>query len=355
MAIEMQRRQVLTLAAAGLVQPAWASRAAAPLELAAAWRDEAPSYRVGRLALAGDALALRASIEVPTRAHGLLAEPGGSLLAVARRPGDWLLRFSREGRELQWAWIEPDRAFTGHLAHSADGRRLFCGETDLESGAGLIGVRDARSLEKLDEWPSHGVDVHELSPRGAGDLWVANGGIQTLPETGRQKLNLPAMDSSLVRLDAQSGELRGQWRLADPRLSLRHLAWRPDGRLGIAIQAEHEDPAAKRDAPILAVFDGHALRLAESQPALAGYGGDIAASAEGFAIGCPRSGGVARFDAEGRWQGLTPLPEACALAEGRDPREGLWAGGRGRVLHLPEGRGKRLASALELDNHWIRI
>jgi hypothetical protein len=350
MPMVIDRRQVLTLAAAGLALPARAGRAAAPVELAAAWRDAAPGYRVGRLALAGEALVLRASIEVPTRAHGLLAEPGGTLLAVARRPGDWLLRFSRAGRELQWLWIEPDRAFTGHLARSADGRHVFSGETDLESGAGLIGVRDARSLEKLDEWASHGVDVHELLPRGDA-LWVANGGIQTQPETGRLKLHLPAMDSSLVRLDAKSGALRGQWRVPDPRLSLRHLAWRADGRLGIAIQAEHEDAAAKAAAPILAVFDGRALKLAEGQPQLAGYGGDIAASAAGFAIGCPRSGGVARFDAEGRWQGLTLLPEACALAEGAD---GLWAGGRGRALQLPEGQAKGLPG-LELDNHWIRL
>lgn len=352
---ELRRRQILGLAAAGLAAPAWAARREAPVELAAAWRDETPGYRVGRLALASEALVLRASVEVPTRAHGLLAEPGGALLAVARRPGDWLLRFTREGRALQWQWIEPDRAFTGHLALSADGRRLFSGETDLDSGAGLIGVRDARSLEKLAEWPSHGLDVHELLPCGEGELWVANGGIRTQAETGRLKLDLPAMDSSLVCLDAGTGALRGQWRVPDARLSLRHLAWRPDGRLGIAIQAEHAQAAERLAAPILAVFDGLALHLAQGQPSLAGYGGDIAASAEGFAIGCPRSGGVARFDAQGRWQGLTPLPEACALAEGRHPQEGLWAGGRGQVLQLPAGRGKRLAREIELDNHWIRL
>lgn len=354
----MQRRQVLTLGAGLLAGGLARAAGGAAVQLAAAWRDEAPSYRVGRLEAAGAALRIAASIEVPTRAHGLLRERGGaSLLAVARRPGDWLLRFSPQtGRALQWQWIEPERAFTGHLALSPDGRHLYSGETDLDSGAGLIGLRDAKSLHKIAEWPSHGVDVHELLPRG-DSLWVANGGIQTRPESGRLKLDLAAMDSSLVRLDAGSGELRGQWRVDDGRLSLRHLAWRPDGRLGIAIQAEHEDKAAKAAAPILAVFDGQALRLADKQPALAGYGGDIAASAEGFAIGCPRSGGVARFDAQGQWQGLTPLPEACALAEspdGRAEREGIWAGGRGQVLHLPDGAGKALP-AMELDNHWIRL
>lgn len=343
-----RRRQVLTLGA-GLLAGIPVLAAAHPIQLAAAWRDPS-TYRVGRLDVQGPQMGIGASIEVPTRAHGLLRELGGSLFSVARRPGDWLLRWSPEGRRLKEVWIETERAFTGHLALSPDGLRLFSGETDLDSGAGLIGVRDAKSLEKLDEWPSHGVDVHEMLPCG-DSLWVANGGIATQPETGRLKLNLPAMDSSLVRLDRHSGELRGQWRVEDRRLSLRHLAWRPDGRLGIAIQAEHEEAAAKAAAPILAVFDGQRLQLASQQPSMAGYGGDIAATLEGFMIGCPRSGGVARFAADGQWLGFTALPEACALAESP---QGIWAGGRGRVLHLPEEQARGLP-ALELDNHWILL
>jgi hypothetical protein len=41
-------------------------------------------------------------------------------------------------------------------------RRLYITETDLDSGAGLIGVRDAKTLEKLAEWPTHGIDPHQL-------------------------------------------------------------------------------------------------------------------------------------------------------------------------------------------------
>ena len=95
----------------------------------------------------------------------------------------------------------------------------------------MVGVRHARTLEKLAEWPTHGIDAHELiwdlhSP-GGPTLLVANGGVPTAPETGRSKRDLHRMDSSLVRLDATTGRLMGQWRLQDPRLSLRHLAWGP--------------------------------------------------------------------------------------------------------------------------------
>lgn len=148
---------------------------------------------------------------------------------------------------------------------NADGRTLYTTEMDLDTGAGPLGVRDAASLEKRAEWPTHGIDPHQLvwDAVHPGRLIVANGGVPTRPETGRLKLDLERMDSSLVALDAGSGSLCGQWRLDDARLSLRHLAWgRVEGRplLGIALQAEHDDAAQRTDASVLALFDGARLR-----------------------------------------------------------------------------------------------
>ncbi|MDF3823494.1 DUF1513 domain-containing protein, partial [Leptospira sp. 96542] len=195
-------------------------------------------------------------------------------------------------------------------------------ETELDDGQGLLGVRDAASLEKIDEWPTHGRDPHQLLalPRAvgrfaAGTLMVANGGIPTLPETGRakllgQRLKQQRMDASLVALHPGTGELLGQWRLADHYLSIRHLAFDAGaGRLGIALQAEHPDAAQRQGAPVLAVWDGKALRAAEAQPALPGYGGDIVALSPaiaagggggGFAVSCARTDPLALFDGEGR-------------------------------------------------------
>jgi hypothetical protein len=122
-----------------------------------------------------------AALDVPTRAHGVWAEAGGTLLAVARRPGDWLLRWrpdaAQGGKAIAWGWIEPDRAFNGHVIASPDGKRLYTTETNLETGQGLIGLRDAATLEKTGEWPTHGMDPHELLLDADGSLVVANGGI----------------------------------------------------------------------------------------------------------------------------------------------------------------------------------
>lgn len=352
----MDRRTFLAGMAAFMSAPAWAglaARSGESIQLAATWQA-GHGYQLGILEFA-DGLAIRASLDIPTRAHGLLREPAGTLLAVARRPGDWLLRWDREGRAMKWRWIEPRRAFAGHVLASPDGRIVYTTELDLDSGMGLIGVRDAATLEKQAEWATHGMDPHMLTwdETSPGSLIVANGGVPTLPETGRVKRNLHRMDSSIVRLDGRSGERLGQWRLEDPRLSLRHLAWN-GALLGIALQAEHDAAADKARAPILALFDGHGLRTVQAPVSLAGYGGSIAPLGDGFAVGCPRSRGVAVFGAEG-FRTLVGLDEACPLATAHGR---LWAGGRGQLLVVapdttPADTGQ--VPGIRLDNHWIAI
>ena len=360
----LTRRAWLALAAGSLALPSWGAPRAP--RLLAAWQCEprdtadAARYQIGLLAARADALVVAQAFDVPTRAHGLLAEPGGTVLAVARRPGDWLLRWkpgTPDGGEPQTAWIEPDRAFNGHVIASRDGKHLYTTETDLETGAGLVGVRDAATLEKTAEWSTRGMDPHELLLDADGSLVVANGGIPTLPETGRLKIGLERMDASLVRLDTRNGALLGQWRLPDPRLSLRHIAWGGrDGRLlGIALQAEHADPAQRSHAPLLGLFDGRVLRTAEAPQPLAGYGGDIAWAQGGFAVSTPKVDGFARYGADGRWLGFTPLAEACSLAG--DAR-GLWAGGRGLALHTGGATVAMEPSRVpdvRLDNHWLHL
>jgi hypothetical protein len=298
----------------------------------------------------------------------LYQEPGGTLLAIARRPGDWLLRWDQTGRPLAWCWIEPRRAFTGHVV--SDGNTLYIAETDLDSGAGLIGVRDAKTLEKRAEWPTHGIDPHQLvwDARHPGALIVANGGVPTRPETGRAKVDLDHMDSSLVRIDAASGEMLGQWRLDDRRLSLRHLAWNGD-LLGIALQAEHDAAGSKAAAPVLALFDGERLRSVAAPRPLSGYGGDIAAfgsaafggsaATGGFAVSCPRARGIALFDAGAGWRGFLPLDAACPLTA---TPHGLWAGGLERTLVVSPEIGITAIDVaamampdLRMDNHWIGL
>lgn len=346
----LQRRTFLAAAVlSGMSLPV---AAGARQTLAATWERPDGRWRVGLLARDQSVLRVVRQVEAPTRAHGLAHIGGGRLLAVARRPGDWLLQWEPAAGRERWTWAESDRCFTGHVVLDAAAGRVYTGETNLASGAGLIGVRDARSLEKVDEWPTHGRDPHQFLLDGAGGLMVANGGIETRPESGRRKLALEAMDSSLVRLDTSSGRLDGQWRLQDRRLSLRHLAWSgPSARrvLGIAMQAEHDEAAHREAAPVLALFDGRELQAAAASTGLAGYGGDIAAQGRGFAVSAPRADSVALFGTAGRQLGRKRLAQACALVEAGG--ELLAAGGSG--VAIAGSIQLRAPDAIRLDNHWI--
>jgi len=352
--------------------------------LAAVWRD-GPSamaqdwagvLEVLPQAGGGHAWRMAARTPLPTRGHGVQTLPGGQLVFAARRPGDWLLRWQPETDALQWAWMQEDRCFNGHVALAAQataqaqagaGRSgiLFTTETDLEDSQGCIGLRDAVSLQKRAEWRSHGMDPHELlvlpaalGSLPAGTLVVANGGIPTQSETGRSKKWLDSMDPSLAALHPADGRLLGQWKLPDPRLSIRHLAWdAARQRLGIALQAEHDD-ARRHSAPIFAVWDGQRLLLAQDQPPLAGYGGSVECAPlaqGGFVVSCPKSDCMAWFDAQARYLGSSPQSEVCPVA--RDGAR-LWAGGGHGVAERTSRSSDRAVAALDtvtglmFDNHW---
>lgn len=355
--------------------------------LAAVWRDGASAMAqdwAGVLEVlpqsgGGHAWRIAARTELPTRGHGVQTLPGGQLVFAARRPGDWLLRWQPKTGALQWAWMQEDRCFNGHVAlagpataqawqaqASAGGSgMLFTTETDLEDSQGCIGLRDATSLEKLAEWRSHGMDPHELlvlpaalGKLPAGTLVVANGGIPTQSETGRSKKWLDSMDPSLVTLHPFDGRLLGQWKLPDPRLSIRHLAWdAARQRLGIALQAEHED-ARRQSAPIFAVWDGQRLQLAQDQPPLAGYGGSVECAPlaqGGFVVSCPKSDCMAWFDAQARYLGSSPQGDVCPVAlDGAR----LWAGGGHGVTERSSRSREQAVAALNtvtglmFDNHW---
>lgn len=375
--------QRLGAVAAWLPAGAWpAPRPSTLAVLAACWDDPKGLHQAGWLQVVSSAGGATVQVQhataLPTRGHGLAPLPDGRLLVVARRPGDWLVRLSPTQRP-HWVWMEAGRQFSGHVLAGPDGP-VFTPEIDTDTGLGLLGVRDARSLEKRAEFPTHGLDPHAVlampahGPGGAGQggahplagmLFVANGGIDTAAETGRTKRHLHRLDSSVVCLHPATGELLGQWRLPDPRLSLRHLAWAhtPAGLpvLGIALQAEHDDDGARVAAPVLAVLDWQhnpqgELRLATGQPALAGYGGDVAVLGQGanahFVVSATRGHALAHYTLAAQYRGQAPWIEAGALSKGQT----VWAGGRDGGTCVEGGMAALCTARFgvgRLDNHWL--
>lgn len=300
-------------------------------------------------------------IALPARAHQLLVLPARGqqplqALVLARRPGEYLLRMDPlRNQALQWHTMEDDRYLGGHAALSASGSTFFTTETDGNTGQGLVAERDVRTLEKLRELPSGGIGPHALLLEPGGTLIVANGGILNLPETGRRKLNIGRMDSNLTRLDVHSGQVLAQYRLDDSYLSLRHLAFAPDGTLGIALQAEHPAPSDRHRAPALALLRGDQLRtvdwIAGEIPATwDGYAGDVCWAAQRFWTSAPHAGWLASWSTHGEALHTQPLAGAGALAA---QGERWLAGGDSAALLYREAqpRPQRYQLPAAWDNH----
>jgi len=348
--------------------------------LAAAWRQaqegaEAKDF-VGLLRADWDAaqVQVQAALAVPSRAHGLLGVADGGFVAVASRPGSWMVRCDAQGSAVQWLRMDSEaegRTLDGHVCASADGQWLYTAETHPHSGQGWVSVRDPVSLRKVAQWPTFGIGPHQLLLDASGALMVANGGL--LRAEGDKKRDLHLMDSSLVRLDPKTGQRLGQWRLKDSRLGIRHMAWsQPQGAatglagtalLGIALQNEHDDVNQRRNSPVLALWDGETLRTPSLSPAGGGYAGDIVAGPDGgFVLSC------LRVNAALKWSPAEPeamvnvalLRDVGALAPWALSQEST-----GVLLGSARGVGRwhpRMApvflawpGAMALDNHWIMV
>lgn len=368
----MDRRHFLlqlsaALGTAALPALARARAEGSTLRVAGGWRMNERDYQIGALRVdwAQGQVRTEFAVTMPTLPHAIVPEPGGGFLAVATRPGTWLVRADAEGRishRLSMADEGDKRTLDGHVIASPDGRWLYTGETDRQTGDGWVSVRDTRDLRKVAEHRTHGIDPHQILVDAQGRLVIANGGIPR--NAAGDKRDLDRMNPALVLLNPENGEQLGEWSLRDKRLAPHHIAWnRPlEGGpllLGIGLQAEHDDPAQRRDAPLLAVWDGKELKV-PSYMVAEGYAGDVAAGPNGgFVLTAQRANRIvlwqpqepAKLTTIGNVQnpcGLWPLSDAPGVAVG---------GGRGlarwhptepaHMLRWPEG--------MAAGNHWALL
>lgn len=353
------RRRIMIAGLGAALLPAFGQAAGAPV-----MRLLSPATLDGRhyVVALDPETGIRRSAPLPMRGHGMLVDPRrpNEALVIARRPGTIVVRVDlAQGRVLRRWDAGDDRHFFGHACYSADRRTLFFTENDADTGQGRVSVRDADDLRVLAEYPSHGIGPHELLllPDGV-TLAVANGGILTLPETGRVKLNRGRIESSLVYLDSRDGRLLGKYPLPSTELSLRHLALASDGSLAAALQFEGDKQ--RPGTPLMAFHKGEpALRMAEApQEAwnrMRHYAASVAfdpASAR-FALSCPLGDVIACWSSGGDYAGEIALPKVSGIAF--DKTSGFASNELGELYtvdpaRLAAVRQDRIAG-MQWDNH----
>lgn len=179
------------------------------------------------------------------RGHGLAQYPlnPDQVVMVGRRPGrQAMFADSRTGDVIQTFYCASNRYFCGHACFNQDGRWLYCSQADSKTHQGSIAVFDSQTGQLVAEWPSHGIEPHELVfDQLTHELVIANGGLVRSQDGQRRLLNRDSMSSSLVRLNASSGQKLEQIIIKQPYSSLRHLAIGADQTISLAIQYQAED------------------------------------------------------------------------------------------------------------------
>lgn len=360
-----QRRAFLKAAGAGFVASLLPQRAEAldQAELVFASSVQRADGRYGAV-LVNDRGSLIAALDLPERGHDLTFSPRTRQAVVfARQPGTFAVVFDPDGkRPPQTLSSIEGRHFFGHGAFSPDGRLLYATENDFETARGVIGVYDATGgFTRIGEFDTFGIGPHELLLSADGQtLVVANGGIETHPDFGRTELNLETMDPSLVFINAASGALIGQLRLAADlhQLSIRHLAFDALGRVWFGCQFRGA-PETRPQLVGYATREGE-IRLVElpedTLGTLRNYVGSVAASRDGglIAVSSPEGNSVLAIDARSASPVATlALDNGCGIAP-----EGtgfLASSGKGRLAGFAAAPVEARQFDFKFDNHLRRL
>lgn len=355
----MDRRRFLLSATAGAAAfaapPVWADLGAPAYVTAANTADNA-TWLLG-LTLEGE---IRFRLPIPSRGHAAATHPErAEAVAFARRPGRFAVVLNcATGEEIARLSSPEGRHFYGHGAFTADGRYLFTTENAYDIPDGRLGIWDAENgYRRLGEVQSGGIGPHEMIRLPGGGFAVANGGMQTHPDFGRAKLNIPAMRPNLSYL-SEEGDLLEQAALPDEmhKNSIRHIDADASGRVAIALQWQG-NPLQK--VPLMATHRRGETILLHDHPAtvkLKQYAGSIAISGDGaqIAVTGPKGGHVLFFGADGTPAGDEALAAASGVAQAPEGFAITTAGG---IAHHCAS-GSRLApvsGGWSWDNHLVRI
>ncbi len=353
------RRAFLSgLLAAGMVaRPSWAD-AGSPVFLSAAAVPDGGYLLCG--ITANFDVVFR--IPLPGRGHAAAAHPTRpEAVAFARRPGTFPMVIDCATGQRKATLSAPEgRHFYGHGTFSADGSRLYTTENDFAAGRGRIGIWDAhQGYLRIGETDSGGIGPHDIARLpGSETLVIANGGIDTHPDSGRTKLNIPTMRPNLAYLEeselVETATLPKPWN----KNSIRHLAVSATGKVAFGMQWQGDGPAPaliglhqRGQAPHVVHVEGEDIH------AMRGYIGSIAFADQGKTIAAtsPRGGILQFFDAHRRTLIRTAqIEDVCGVASHDG---GLTAtSGTGRILQPSvSNKWSTHHRNLRWDNHLIAV
>jgi hypothetical protein len=261
----------------------------------------------------------------------------------------------------------PNHHMQGHACFSHDGQFLFSTEAHKVTGQGRISVRDTQTFSVVNHFDSHGIGPHELCLMpDQKTLVIANGGLHKSFNGNRKVLNLQTMDSSLVYINCETGQLVSQHRLEEKSASIRHIDVNTDGTVAAAIQVQRAVSGHSHSIPLAAIHKPNSLNLillnAEDKviEKLNDYLGSVRIHSElNIAAFTSPKGNLALF-----WNmkteeliGLHAFHNVCGLTLDSENKHFILSNSAGKIrqinaLTLKEDRDRRMSFPnLHWDNH----
>lgn len=305
------------------------------------------------------------------RGHGLAQNPVNrdSVILFARRPGRYGVEMRLSTGEIKNTFtLSDNRNLQGHGCFSADGNLLYTAEADTKTGEGKIVVRETKNYKQLSEIDSYGIGPHDMKLMPDGKtLVVANGGILTRPETGRTKLNLHNMHSTLTYIDLASTKKLEAQTVAETKASIRHLDVATDGTVAFAMQVQREATGHQRVVSLAAVHKrGEPIRLLDKPEVIIekmhDYIGSVAINNQTRTAGftSPRGNLVAFWNIDdGKFAGYHQLHDVCGICVSSDQKYFIISNSLGEIrqlnaITLKENQAARLRFPDKAwDNHMI--
>lgn len=317
------------------------------------------------------------------RGHGLCQNPTRpeEIVMIARRPGTSAILFDVNKAEIKsTVQCEKNHHMQGHACFSADGKFLYCSESNFSTGEGRITVRDGKTLEYIKDFSSYGIGPHEIALMpDQTTLVIANGGLLTHPESGRKVLNLKSMRSLLTYIDSRDGRLLSEHHLSESlpaaapfnldKASIRHLSVAQDGTVAIAMQVQRTAMSSDTLVPLTALHKpGQRLKLLTAPTTLTqkldDYIGSVVIHNQNriAAFASPKGNLVLFWHLDDKsLQGYHAFHDVCGLAISSDKKYFVLSNSAGKIRQinsrtLQEDTSRRLhIPNTQWDNHMLSV
>jgi hypothetical protein len=300
---------------------------------------------------------------VPDEVHlATLFPDQKSILVNSRKPGASLLKYSLKGELL--AELKPleNQHFEGHAIFSSDEQYLYATASDYQQGKGKLLKLNSHDLSLVEGYDSAGIGPHELVWQSNNLIAIANTGVLTHPDSGRDILNINNIQSNVVLFNTINTRIEHEWRVPQRGLSARHLDRMDSGDLVIGCQYKKQD---KRPSCIAFARKGRELLFADTHNEklhwdMQGYTASIKSipKTDRAIIANPRGHILTQWQNKNQLNSDVKSANQLVKKESIEFNKGLKITRNGKYAWISKGSGELLllnATTNKLNNNKIKI